>query len=223
MALAAVTAMQPMVTGVRPALSRRHPLAAGVRPAHPRRHLLAAGSALLLSPLVPAKTWAAEPLADIVEPQLAYRLRVPSDWKEAPKPVKTHLHEALLASPDGRGVKIGITVDPVKIDSLEAFGTLQQVTDRVLAVEAGRDGVNRVDLRATAAQGADVESGTPSYYTIEYATDSSRGKKVFCCKYCITARKLYVLQAQAKQDAFDGDEAVRSQLRAVVESFTVGA
>ena len=35
--------------------------------------------------------------------------------------MRTHLHELLLSSPQGKGVKLGVTVDPVKIDSLEAF------------------------------------------------------------------------------------------------------
>jgi hypothetical protein len=90
-----------------------------------------------------------------------------------------------------------------------------------------------------------------------YATESTRGRKIFCCKYCIADRKLFVLQlqvcsrdalwsrvysrrsvsplpvacnsllsghgpsAQAKLDAFDTDDALRSELRAVVRSFRV--
>ena len=81
--------------------------------------------------------------------------------------------------------------------------------------------MQRVDLRETSSQVADEATGAPTYYTIEYATESTRGKKVFRCKYCITARKLYVLQAQVSQDAYDGDNDVRSQILSVVESFAV--
>ena len=50
-----------------------------------------------------------------------------------------------------RGVKLGLTVDPVKIDSLEQFGTLATVTDRVLTVEEGRDGVTDVKALSTSS------------------------------------------------------------------------
>ena len=44
-------------------------------------------------------------------------------------------------------MKAGVTIDPVKIDSLEQFGTPDEVAKRVLAVEEGRDGVKSVTLR----------------------------------------------------------------------------
>ena len=42
-----------------------------------------------------------------------------------------------------------------------------------------------------------AEEGEPPYYLIEYLVESSRGRKVYLCKYCIYNQKLYVLQAQA--------------------------
>ena len=105
--------------------------------------------------------------------------------------------------------------------SLAVSRLASQVTKRVLGVEETRDGVKSVTLRANAAEAGDAEAGTPSYYTIEYATVSSRGTKIFCCKYCIANRKLYVLQAQANLDAFDSDANVKRDLRGVVSSFQV--
>jgi len=94
----------------------------------------------------------------------------------------------------------------------------------VLAVEETRDGVTDVKLRA-----ASKEEGPPLYYTIEYRVESSRGKKVYLCKYSIAPRPgrsesaLYVLQAQAYLDTFDSDDAVvRQQLESAVRSFKVG-
>ena len=103
-------------------------------------------------------------------------------------------------------------MDPVKINSLEEFGTPEQVAERVLAVERTRDGVKSVTLRQvpapcipsrlrrahashhstarhpTAPQVAS-EPGPPSYYVVEYLTDSSRGIKVYRCKYCIAQQR----------------------------------
>ena len=98
-----------------------------------------------------------------------------------------------------------------------------QVTRKVLGVEEKRDGVTKVTLRANSAEEGAAAEGRPSYYTIEYATVSSRGTKIFCCKYCIANKKLYVLQAQASLVEFDNDESVRAALRGIAKSFTVAA
>ena len=67
-----------------------------------------------------------------------------------------------------------------------------------------------------------AEEGEPPYYLIEYTVESSRGRKVYVCKYCIFNKRLYVLQAQAKQDTFDASDAsVRETLAAAVGSFRV--
>ena len=98
----------------------------------PRRqallHALGGGAGLLLS--LPASSFASE-LAERVDAEYAYRLAYPSDWSDASKPVRTHLHELLLSAPAGEArMKLGVTVDPVKIDSLEAFGNLDQARAR---------------------------------------------------------------------------------------------
>ena len=81
------------------------------------------------------------------------------------------------------------------------------------APEDGRSQANQVS----------AEEGEPPYYLIEYLVESSRGRKVYLCKYCINNQKLYVLQAQAKQDTFDAanDASVRETLAAAVASFGV--
>lgn len=195
----------------------------------PRRHFLGAlsgiSSALLCStPLLVPSAVSAAALTERVDEQFGYRISYPSEWTDAGKPVKTHLHEILLSGAStGKGVKLGVTIDPVKIDSLEAFGDLEQVTKRVLSVEETRDGVSSVTLRANAAEASNPEAGSPSYYTITWVTVSSRGTKIYCCKYCICNRKLYVLQMQANLDVYDGDAAARDALSGVVGSFRVSS
>merc|ERR1712070_853942 len=187
-------------------------------PSLARRALLFAATAALSPTLSPA--WSAgddATLSAFVDKEFGYQLSY--------KPVKTRLSEAVLKSPL-RGVQLGITVDPVRIASLEQFGTLEEVTQRVLAVEETRDGVTDVKLRA-----ASQEAGPPLYYTIEYRVESTRGKKVYLCKYSIAPRpgrsesSLYVLQAQAYLDTFDSesDAEVRQQLQSAVSSFKVGS
>ena len=204
---------------------------------YPRREMtLGALTAFSLAPMTSAA--AAQALAQLVDSEFRYRLILPSDWNPDGKPLKTHLHERLISSPSSTSrAKVGISVDPVKVDSLEAFGTADQTAERVIGVEKGRDGVKTVTLREVSVESGTSGSATagdagvgdggeptparPTYYTIEYATVSSRGTKLFRCKYCITRGLLYVLQAQANLDAFEADRSVRDEIRGIVASFEV--
>ncbi|KAL1524115.1 hypothetical protein AB1Y20_019024 [Prymnesium parvum] len=187
-----------------------------------RRALLAHAatlSCLLPIGVPPARVGASEPASTqlVTDATFGYRLSLPQSWEAKPKPLRTHLHEVLYAAPGAGGLKVGLTVDPVKIQSLEQFGTPEQVAERIVAVEQSRDGVKTVALRQVSS-----ERGPPSFYTVEYLTESSRGTTVFRCKYCVTPRGLYVLQAQAKADAFDhSDGAVRRTIGGIVSSFEV--
>ena len=49
----------------------------------------------------------------------AYSIGIPSDLKRTQKPVKTHLDEINFLSEGVKGYQYGITVDPVRINSLK--------------------------------------------------------------------------------------------------------
>jgi hypothetical protein len=98
-----------------------------------RRHLLAAitSVACVTSPgtlgtLPPAFAAQSGSVSLLGDPAFAYELAYPTGWEPAPKPVKTHLLESILKGPLHKA-QLGLTVDPVKIGSLEEFGTLEQV------------------------------------------------------------------------------------------------
>lgn len=141
-----------------------------------------------------------------------FQLAYPAEWKEAKKPVQTHQDEILFKSSSTKGTEVGITVDPVKIDSLSQFGTPKEVGKKVMGVERAKDGVLSAKLLAVGQ--ADYE-GVP-YYTIEYESESTRGNKHFIACVAINKKKLYVLTAQAKIDSFPKEE---QNLRRVVASF----
>ena len=172
----------------------------------------------LISPSLAALAEADAGIVERVDAANAYKFSLPSDWAESGKPVKTHLHELLMSGTGPGRQKVGITIDPVKIDSLEQFGSLTQTTERVLAVEQTRDGVKTVTLRSNSAE---VKEGEPTYYLIDYVTDSSRGTKIYLCKYCIANRKLYVMQVQCNVADYDADASVRTTLQGLVDSFKV--
>ena len=88
-----------------------------------RRSFLTLAAIAVASPTAPALA----SIASLRDQQFGYTLSYPDDWVPAPKPVKTHLSESLLQSPI-RGVSLGVTVDPVKINSLTQFGTAEQAS-----------------------------------------------------------------------------------------------
>ena len=88
-----------------------------------RRSFLTLAAIAVASPTAPALA----SIANLRDEQFGYSLSYPDDWVPAPKPVKTHLSESLLQSPI-RGVSLGVTVDPVKINSLTQFGTAEQAS-----------------------------------------------------------------------------------------------
>ena len=55
--------------------------------------------------------------------KLAYKIKIPAQFKETQKPVKTHLDEVNFMSETTKGYQYGITVDPVRINSLKEVRT----------------------------------------------------------------------------------------------------
>ena len=53
---------------------------------------------------------------------IAYQIQLPEGFSETAKPVKTHLDEVNLVSEEIKGYQYGITVDPVRIDSIKQVG-----------------------------------------------------------------------------------------------------
>lgn len=131
-----------------------------------------------------------------------YKLAPPRDFAPSNKPLKTHLDEIeFVPTPSVRGYKYGVTVDPVRIDSIRRFGTPDEVAARVVGAEIARDGVTDVTLARDATE--DPNDGT---YTIEYVSTGSRGVKHFVARIGIRDRRLYVLTAQVAEDDFRSRE-----------------
>ncbi|CAM9363501.1 unnamed protein product, partial [Hapterophycus canaliculatus] len=107
-------------------------------------------------------------------------------------------------------------IDPVRIESLETFGTPEEVGARVLKVEQGKDGTLDTKLLDTRAE----KQGSLSLYTLDYFVESTRGFKHFVAKVTIKDNLLYACTAQAKEKDYP---MVETQLKRIVESFRVPA
>lgn len=126
-----------------------------------------------------------------------YSFLPPIEFKSSNKPLKTHLDEINFSLEGVRGYQYGITVDPVRIDSLKQFGTPEQVAARVVDAEKNRDGITSVALYGTPSE--DSETGM---YAIDYVSDGKRGTKHFMTRIAVTNGKLFVLTAQVKEAEF---------------------
>ncbi|CAN0487955.1 unnamed protein product, partial [Laminaria digitata] len=105
-------------------------------------------------------------------------------------------------------------VDPVSIESLETFGTPEEVGARVLKVEQGKDGTLETKLFDARAE----KQGDLSLYILDYFVESTRGFKHFVAKVTIKDNLLYACTAQAKEKDYSE---VEDELKRVVDSFRV--
>ena len=95
--------------------------------------------------------------------EFSYNFQPPSGFKTSNKPLKTHLDEINYTKDGERGYQYGITVDPVRINSLQEFGTPEQVAERVINAERDRDGITDVTLVGIPKENSDSKSYEISY------------------------------------------------------------
>lgn len=152
----------------------------------------------------------------------AYKFVLPASPSPTNKPLQTHLDEVNLPItnkiPEGRDCALksytyGVTVDPIRIQSLRQFGTPNEVAAKIVMAELRRDGVLDVTM------GRDpTEDSVSGGYDVEYISDGTRGKKHFVTRTIVDDGKLYVLTAQCKEDDW---KYVEDEVWASVATFQV--
>ena len=174
----------------------------------------------------------------------AYQLVPPPYFAPGNKPLKTHLDEVNFfytpppAPPSNeepttvstikphKGYQYGITIDPVRINSLTEFGTPEEVAARVVLAEVNRDGIFDVTLMKdplsskTTTTATTTSDDPPSsiYYVLNYKSEGKRGTKRFVVKFYIVNQLLYTLTAQCKEDEYDE---LAQEIDQAAESFQV--
>lgn len=145
--------------------------------------------------------------------QFSYEFYPPPHFGAGNKPLKTHLDEINFKSEDVGGYQFGITVDPVRIESLRQFGTPEEIAAKVVLAEVNRDGVFDVILMENPVAGPN-----DSFYQLNYQSKGKRGTKRFITKFYIEKQKLYAMTAQCKEDDFKNLE---SEMLKAAASFQV--
>lgn len=166
----------------------------------------------------------------------AYTLTLPAPFTITRKPLPTHLDEVNLvttvspaedaAATAGittsttttspaplKGYSFGITVDPIRIQSLRDFGTPNEVAAKIVMAELRRDGVLDVTM------GRDpTEDPMTGAYDVEYVSDGTRGKKHFVTRTIVRGQKLYVLTVQCRESDW---KSVEGEVWDTVKTFRV--
>ncbi|KAL6783839.1 hypothetical protein ACKKBG_A03730 [Auxenochlorella protothecoides x Auxenochlorella symbiontica] len=116
-----------------------------------------------------------------------YSMLVPVTWKQTSKPGADVMFQDAAASSN----TLGVSILPVRIQSLEQFGSLRDVETRILAAERAKE-----STMSTAMLSSSVRGSPPNTtYEFEYEVDSTRGKKRLLAAVTVAGSKLHILNA----------------------------
>ncbi|XP_020234949.1 psbP domain-containing protein 2, chloroplastic [Cajanus cajan] len=147
-----------------------------------------------------------------------FTLLTPSSWTKVDKAGATVLfQEANMGSNN-----IGVVVNPVRLASLEEFGTPQFVADKLLQAERRKESTKEAELITAAERSGE---GGLRIYEFEYKIDSTRGgmKRIFSAAF-VASKKLYLLNivhSDKPESPLDQDK--RIILEHVLHSFDAAA
>ena len=172
-----------------------------------RRRLLSGTSWFFLSQV----TCANDSTAKFRWQEFGYSVQLPPTLSVSVNPLTSHskLTEIIFS---GDGLQVGITVDPIRISSLQQFGTPEEVVAHVETAKVNRDGAFEVTLLN------DPVEMVKGAYLLTYLSKGKHGDKHFLCKIYIENQKLYALTAQVKEFDYIGKE---KEIMEVVHSFRI--
>ncbi|KAG2331932.1 hypothetical protein Bca4012_018483 [Brassica carinata] len=143
-----------------------------------------------------------------------FTLLVPSSWTKVEKAGAN----ALFEEPEKRSNNIGVVVSPVRIKSLEDFGTPQFVADKLITAEKRKESTKEAEVVSV---GERLGQGQGQVYEFEYKIDSTRGgiKRVFSAAF-VSSKKLYILNVVHSDSPENPlDSSTRVLLEQVLHSF----
>ncbi|KAF3582405.1 hypothetical protein DY000_02034645 [Brassica cretica] len=141
-----------------------------------------------------------------------FTLLVPSSWIKVEKAGANVLFEER----EKRSNNIGVVVSPVRIKSLQDFGSPQFVADKLINAEKRKESTKEAEVVSVGER-----SGQGHVYEFEYKIDSTRGgiKRVFSAAF-VSSKKLYLLNVVHSDNPENPlDYSTRLLLEQVLHSF----
>mmetsp|Transcript_4517 Transcript_4517/g.12607 ORF Transcript_4517/g.12607 Transcript_4517/m.12607 type:complete len:271 (+) Transcript_4517:89-901(+) len=145
-----------------------------------------------------------------------FSLAIPASFEKKDKAGAT----ALFEDPERRSTQVGVTVNPVRIASLTAFGSLQVVGENLLNAERAKESTLECTLLY---QQSRTDGSGVVYYEYGYELNSTRGRKNVQTSVTIQDSVLYIINATVKcsKETCNGFEDTIAALREVTSSFAV--
>ncbi|RDX66396.1 PsbP domain-containing protein 2, chloroplastic [Mucuna pruriens] len=147
-----------------------------------------------------------------------FTLLTPSSWTKVDKAGATVLfQEANMGSNN-----IGVVVNPVRLATLEEYGTPQFVADKLLQAERRKESTKEAELITVSERSGE---GGLQIYEFEYKVDSTRGgmKRIFSAAF-VASKKLYLLNiVHSDKPESPLDPHKRMILEQVLHSFDASA
>ncbi|KAM7459737.1 hypothetical protein LguiA_036280 [Lonicera macranthoides] len=145
-----------------------------------------------------------------------FTLLKPSSWIKVDKAGATALFEE-----ENKGANnVGVVVTPVRLTSLDEFGTPQFVADKLIQAEKRKESTKDAEVIAVSERSG---KGGLHVYEFEYKLDSTRGgmKRIFSAAF-VASKKLYLLNiAHSDKPESPLDTHTRTILEQVLHSFDV--
>ncbi|EFJ29374.1 hypothetical protein SELMODRAFT_91861 [Selaginella moellendorffii] len=143
----------------------------------------------------------------------------PEEWTKVDKYGATVLFE----DPTKKSNSVGVVVSPVRISSLEEFGSPQEVAIKLMEAERKKPSTNAVELVSIDSRRMLIPGGaSATVYEIEYKLDSTRGMKRVYSGVTIASRKLFIINVAVAEGANDTiDQETESALKCLVSSLRV--
>lgn len=143
-----------------------------------------------------------------------FTLLIPHSWIQVDKAGATVLYE----EPNKSANNLGVVVNPVRLATLQDFGTPEFVADKLIQAEKRKESTKDAKVIAVSERSG---KGGLQVYEFEYKVDSTRGglKRVFSAAF-VASKKLYILNiSHSDKPESPLDLNRRSILQQVVHSF----
>ena len=153
-------------------------------------------------------------LTPYVDSKFAFELRYPSSWVVASKPGA----QVLFKNPDAKYSNIGVTVSPVTINSLTAFGSVKEIGSKLAEAESKKESTIPGGVYVLSENERVGPKSGATFYDYEYRLITTHGNKRIYTSVTIVDSTLYILNAQVyestnpesptdEQKAFDEENA----------------
>lgn len=145
-----------------------------------------------------------------------YTIRYPSTWELSSKAGA----DVLFKDTQRRGVNLGISILPVRIESVQDYGTVDEVAEKILQTENAKDG----NISSTLIKSDSLELASGSLaYDYQYEIQTTRGTKRILSRVCIRNGELFVVNGSiscGKVGKCDIDPPLLDTMSRSVSSFT---